>query len=193
MTTSSNHPPVVPGPGRSKVAFTLIELMIAIGLFGIVMAAILPTFMVFARHSTSLGNYAEMGMDSRYALEIVGRDLHGATSLTLAEEGQITLVLPADMGGSTVNYAYDSGLQTLTRTVTSGGSSKSRVLFDDVERFTFTIYNRLGNSLGKNASEWPSILNEAKSIQMDAVRERKLLSTKNTDYVISAKFMMRNI
>lgn len=193
MITSSNSKCRSAIPARSKKAFTLVEVLIAISLFAMIMAAIVPTFMTFARHSTSLGNYAEMGMDSRFALELIARDLHAADDITHAADDRVTVVLPTDLGGETINYVYDATAQTFTRSVTDASGTTDRVLFDNVEKFAFVIYNRLGASHGSDSSEWPSILTEAKSVQMDAVMQRKVLATKNTDYVISAKFMMRNL
>jgi len=176
---------------RVTTAFTLVEVMISLSLFAMIMAAIVPTFITFLRHSTSLGNYTEMSMQSRFALELIAQDLHSAENITQASTNSITVLLPEASGGATVNYNYNSSSETLTRTTTSDGTFSSKVLFADLDQFEFTIYNRIGYTQDPNT--WASILSEAKSIQMDAVMQRKLLSTKNTDYVISAKFMMRNL
>lgn len=164
--------------------------MIALVLFALVMTTITSTYLTFAKHSTSMGNYTEMSMDSRYALEVLGRDIHAANSITKATTSQVTLTMPTELGGSTVDYTYDSTAKTLTRTITDASSnSTSRVLFDNLDSFGLNYFNRTGIDVTGRAS----ILNEAKSVQLDARLLRKLLTVDNTDYVISAKFLIRNL
>lgn len=171
--------------------FTLVEVMVAVTLLGLILASVLATFTVFAKSVAGLGNYATMSRDSRGGLEVISRDLHVADSLTLATENEMTMVLPADAGGGTVNYKYDSQKGSFTRTaVDSSGTETKRELFDDVAKFSLIYYNRLGgDALAYNLG---SLLSETKSVQLNAKLVKAVVTTDTTDYIISARFLMRN-
>lgn len=174
--------------GRLR-AFTLVELMFTLSLLAIVMAAMIPTFLVFSKHSVSLGNYVDMSADSRAALEMLARDVRSAVALTSAAEDAVTLVMPDEMGGISVTYRYDADDQEFSRSIAGAGS---RVLFNGVTELSFSYYNRVsGDDL--DPATTASILVETKSIQLDAQLQRKVLNLVNSDYVISATFLMRNM
>lgn len=174
----------------SRRAFTMVEMMFTVVLLGLVLASIIPTFGFFAKSIAGLGNYSTMSSDSRHALEIIARDLHTAERITAGDTNSMSLVLPSELDSATVVYTYDSTAKTLTRTHTvTGSTATSDVLFDDVELFNFVFYNRLGTTL-TTASQ---ITGEGKSVQVNAKMVKKAIKTDNTDYIISARFLMRNI
>jgi prepilin-type N-terminal cleavage/methylation domain-containing protein len=181
-------------PGRWRSAgFTLAEMMVTVSLLGLVLLAIIPTFSVFTKSVAGLGNYASMSRDSRGGLEWIARDFHAAESLSKATATEIRLTLPVDAGGGTVHYKYVAGLSpergTFTRElIPASGTAKTFELFDDVEAFNMVYYNKLGVDVTSSAS----ILDEAKSVQLNAKLEKSVISTANTDYIISARFLMRN-
>jgi len=174
-------------------AFTLVEIMIAVSLLSLVLSTMIPTFIVFAKSIASLGNYASMSRDSRIGLELISRDFHAAEILTKATANELTLTLPADAGGGTVNYKYTPGTVpgkgTFTRVTTpSSGTTQTTQLLDDVVQFSMAYYNKLGVDVSSSAS----VLSQAKSVQLNAKLEKTVVTTANTDYIISARFLMRN-
>jgi Tfp pilus assembly protein PilW len=171
------------------LGFTLVEIMVSVTLLSLVMLAMIPTFSVFSKSIAGLGNYASMSRDSRGGLEMISRDFHGAESLSSASSSRVTMRLPADAGGDAVTYAYSSANKTFTRTVTPpGGTASSETLFEDVEQFSMLFYNKLGVDVTSSAS----ILSQAKSVQINAKLVKKVITKDNTDYIISARFLMRN-
>ncbi len=174
--------------GLSKRAFTLVELMFAAGILAMVVAIVTPTFIAFSKYTVSLGNYSDMSYDSRMAVEILSRDIRAAESLTRANASRLVLETPADLGGETIDYRYSADRGILFRSVTdSSGTTTRDELLEDLQRFEFIYYNRLGNE-----STAASRLTETKSINIDALMAREVVEQSNTDYIISAKFMMRN-
>lgn len=171
------------------VGFTLVEMMVAVTLLSLVLLTMIPTFSVFTKSVAGLGNYAAMSRDSRSGLELISRDLHGAAALTKATAAELTLTMPIDGGGETVNYAYDSTNGTFTRTATDpSGAVLSAALFDDVDQFSLVYFNKLGVDVTSSAS----VLGQTKSVQINAKLVKKVITTANTDYIISARFLMRN-
>ena len=106
-----------------------------------------------------------MSRDSRSGLELISRDFHAAETLTKANANEVTLTLPTDAGGGTVNYKYDSAMRTFTRVATpSSGTTATSVLFDDIDQFSLVYYNKLGVDVTSSAS----VLTQAKSVQLNA-------------------------
>jgi hypothetical protein len=163
--------------------------MIAVAVLSLAVATFASTFGMFAKSVKSLGNYTLMSQESRLALELISRDLHAAESLAVAEEHTVEFTLPADAGGETVRYAFDAAGKTFMRTATPpGGTAVERKLFDDVVEFNMAYFNKLGVTVTSS----PAVLNEAKSVQINAKLLKKMMSLSNTDYIISARFLMRN-
>src|SRR5437899_8198234 len=65
-------------------AFTLPEMMVAIGVGALLLAAMMAIFITSARSFTALGNYANMNANSRNALDHMTREIRRA-GRTLSE------------------------------------------------------------------------------------------------------------
>lgn len=191
-------------------AFTLVELMVGVSLSVVLLVVIYSTFLVLARGAMSSGNYSEMSRQSRYVMDVFSSDVRTANGVSVASPLQsgsevitttgITLSYPdyLDDGNyqTSVTYVYtppnlgDSGF--LTRSETYGGMTNSRVILNDIDRFELKFYKAPGAAFTAVAGPLASVDSWAKSIEMDAELSRKLVSTKNTDYIITTRFMMRN-
>jgi prepilin-type N-terminal cleavage/methylation domain-containing protein len=115
-----------PEPGRQPGAggFTLVELMIAMSLAGLVLAAVLGTYLQLIRSGLQLSRHAEMESQARIALETLGNDLRNSKSLIWHSDTDITLTVVASDGStSEVTYAWTPGSQSLFSV--PGGSSAS--------------------------------------------------------------------
>ena len=187
--TTSNNPMFVHRP-RRKAGFTLVEVMVVVALSALIAAMAMPTLLFFSKSMLGVGNYGEMSSRSRTALEVFSRDLHAAETIIGASGSSLTVTLPPELSSATVAYTYSSANKELTRTETpASGTATSRVLFGDVVSFAFVYYNRLGVDVTSSAS----VLTESKSVQINAQLLKSVLSVDNTDYIISARFLMRNI
>ncbi|WP_162025767.1 MULTISPECIES: PilW family protein [unclassified Lentimonas] len=171
--------------------FTLVEIMVTLTVFSMVMASLMATFLVFSKGMVSLGNYGAMSSSSRQTLEHFSRDVHATQSLQVATANEFECVLPAEAGGYTINYKYDPNTSDFTRKKYSSGGTllKTDVLFEDVETFEMIFYNRSDVDVTGDTS----ILNEAKTVQINAKLVKNVISQTNSDYIISARFLMRNM
>lgn len=175
---------------RPNGGFTLVEVAITAALLSLVVAMMVPTFTFFARTVVRLGNYSSMSQNSRVSLEILSRDLHMASALILAKEDELTVELPVDAGGHVVHYLFDKSSKTVKRTVRSpGGGEVSRDLLTDVSEFSLRYYNRLGVEL---AYSHAPLLDEAKSVMVNSRLLKRVVGSDTSDYIISARFLMRN-
>jgi prepilin-type N-terminal cleavage/methylation domain-containing protein len=177
---------------RKTRGFTLVEIMVTITIFTIVMASMVPTFIFFAKGMASLGNYSSMSMSSRNALEHFSRDVHVAEEILVASADQIRVQLPSDAGSFVVDYEYDADTGNFTRSKYEADGATlltTTVLFSDVIEFDLVFYNRRDVVVPDGAS----IENETKTIQLNAKLLKKVINTNTTDYIISARFLMRNV
>src|SRR3954471_10012567 len=101
---------------RRATAFSLMEVMIATTLFGIVLAAVLAAYLFVGRNLTRLVNLQHQEVESRRTLRTFTQDLSAAIQLSTASSSAITLTKPTSSGTTTVSYTYTSGDGTLTRT-----------------------------------------------------------------------------
>lgn len=120
--------------------FTLPEVLIAVGLSGILFAAILSAYLFLGRNLTRLVNVHQQEVASRRTLRQFTDDASAAISLTTATSSQLALVKPTASGTTSVSYAYNSSAGTLTRTDATG----SRILVSGLTAFALTYYNEGG-------------------------------------------------
>lgn len=174
--------------------FTLAELIVATTISGFVLASMIGTFIAFAIGVNSIGAYTDMSKDSRYILEYFARDMRAAENVTTAQASKLTVELPTAGSfytGSSVTYEFVKDAKLLFRIEadSSGKEISNEVLLEGVEQFQFSYFDPLGDGLGINTE---SILLSVKSVQIDAEMLRDISRTEATDYIISARFMMRN-
>ena len=167
---------------RSKRgAFTVVELMLAITIGGIVLAGAATSVNMWARSSMAVGNYADMSGSCRRALDIFATDVRMANGVTVSTASTFTFSA-FDSGTSSVivSYVFDDTSDTLTRTY----DGVSRVILENVENFALT-YSDLTLSTTTNPLS-------VKVVQIKAILQKKVLNLSNTDEIISARFMLRN-
>ncbi|MCW5548028.1 MAG: prepilin-type N-terminal cleavage/methylation domain-containing protein [Opitutaceae bacterium] len=105
---------------RSRSAgFTISELLVGITLSGLVMAAVLSSYVYLGRNFARLMNQQTLESEGRRTVQTFARDVRMAEGFSGTPTAtQLTLVLPA----GNVTYAYDNTNRRLTRTP-AGGSA----------------------------------------------------------------------
>lgn len=177
----------------SRRAFTLVELIVSSGLLGVVLVSIVGTFMVFAAGSKGVAAYTEMSSQSRKALELFSRDLRAAEDVNVADQHNLSVDIPDNefYEGQTVEYVFDDEIGIFSRIEydKDGNLTSNEVILDGVEQFMFGFYDPLGQKLEYTQA---SLLLSIKSVQIDSEMVRDVSRTEASDYIISARFMMRN-
>lgn len=173
--------------------FSLAELIVSVGVGGIALASILATFLAFATGTRSVGSYVEMSQESRKILELFSRDIRVANDVLAADESEIAIRYPDDdfHEGELVRYVYDDFAGIFSRIERDNGGNliSNEILLNGIREFTFKYFDPLGGELEPDD---PSRLLSIKSVQIDSEIIRELSRTDVTDYIISARFMMRN-
>lgn len=179
--------------GSRAAGFSLLETMIAVFIFSIMIASVTSTFIVFGRGSASVGAYVEMSSDSRKCLEMFGRDVRCAEDITFASLNSITVVYPNNSFylGERITYTYNTANGKFVRQVRNSANIliDTETLLEGVDKFAFLFYGPTGTQLSATS---PSLILSVKSVQIDSVILREIAQVDATDYIISARFMMRN-
>jgi prepilin-type N-terminal cleavage/methylation domain-containing protein len=120
-------------PRAARAAFTLVEMLVASGI-GAVLLLFASSFYLFSLRSfTSLANYTDLSMKSRYASDLISRDLRSALSVQNVTSNQLVLNLVG--GVTTVTYTYDPVSGRLTR----DDGRQSQVLLTQIAPGSFNI------------------------------------------------------
>ena len=173
---------------RSRLGFTLVEVMVGALLGGFVLAGVLVTNLQLMRSGLRITQYAEMSTQTRRGLEQLSADLKSASAIHFNNPADITLTIPTSAGSTRqVTYAWTSATQSLF--MVAGASSSVTVgrvyLVNGVAAVTFSRYDRDGNVATTN------LATKRVRVSITASRSAKTAATA-TDTAISATFILRN-
>lgn len=164
-----------------KSGFSLMELLLAIGIGGIVLVGATMSVNLWARSSVSLGNYVDMSGSCRRALDIFASDVRMADDVSVSNSGTVTFTAYAASNNKvTVNYVFDDVADKVICTY----DGASTVLLRNVNRFGLSFFDLTRNSTTNLLS--------VKEVQIEAILLKKVLTLSNTDEIISARFILRN-
>ncbi len=126
---------------RRLAAFTLTETVVAVGVGMMVMAAVAFMTLYGSRTSVSVANYTDLESKSRYALDVISREIRQSQAVLSFQTNlpvkSVTLT-NADQA-ATITLTYDSGARTVTLQKT--GQSDAVVL-KECDRWDFGLYQR---------------------------------------------------
>ncbi|MCZ6672045.1 MAG: prepilin-type N-terminal cleavage/methylation domain-containing protein [Verrucomicrobia bacterium] len=162
--------------------FTLVEMMITMGLLTMIIAIGLSAVTFISQSSTSLTNYTMMSKNSRNALEEIARDLRMGYNINSATSTKLDFNIFGKAGTTQrIVYEYTANDKTLTR---KEDTFPVEIVLENLTNFQFNYFN-----LRREATTAPISIKE---VQMEGIMKRRSLAITNTNYVISARFMMRN-
>jgi len=148
---------------NTEHGFSLIELITAIGISGIVLAAVTATFISQSRSYNAQEQINGMQQAARAAMDIITREVRMAgynTNATLTFDGitydttqirvQANLNGDGDTGDANedIIYAFDSVDDVITRE--TGGSTET--LVEDIDVFTFQYLDESGTATTTSAN-----------------------------------------
>lgn len=171
------------GVGSSARGYSLSEVLIAASLSSLVLAAVLSSFIFIARSSVGISNYSDMNNESRIGLEIFGRDVRNAEGIeTGFSNHSFTLLMPE--GADRVSYVYRPNAPG--KPLVRREAGEERVVMSGVNELQFNYTNLQGQTNSTMATM------EVKQIQLRLTLLRRTISLKNTERVVSARFILRN-
>jgi prepilin-type N-terminal cleavage/methylation domain-containing protein len=174
---------------RGRLAFTLVELMVTMGVSSIVMAAVAAMALYTGRSFAMLANYVDLDNTSRTALDIMTRDVRQVDSVESFSSNSVTFV---DSDLQSLSFTYDPSTRTLTRIKrNSTGSEERKELLRECDELNFRMFQRNTVSNSFDLIQSDNVL-EGKAIDVSWICSRKILGAKvNTESVQTARIIIR--
>ena len=196
MKLQPDRPPVCSEPAA---AFTLPELLVAVGLASVLLAAVLSVNAFGSRSFVAMGNYINLDSKSRNSLDVLSREIRNATGVVAFYTNLPVrwLTLTNASQAKAVTLTYNSNARTLVMTKTG---QAAQTFLTECERWDFALYSR-APLLSTNNITFYSATNTTgtldvtlcKLINMSWKCSRTILGSKfNTESVQTAQIVMRN-
>jgi type IV pilus assembly protein PilW len=151
---------------RNIEGFTLVELMVSMGIGMVILAAVTTTFMSQAKIYNAQEQVNEMQQNARGVLDIITRELkmagykpnggtfNGVTYSTTQLMVQADLdssgaISTSSTANEQITYIYDGANQRITRAVGTGGA---QILADNITAFTFSYLDGAGTATTVSAN-----------------------------------------
>lgn len=131
---------------KKNNGFTLIELVIFMGLFSIMLLALTSMFTALTSAQLETQAYSAVQSDSQYIINRFHYDISRADSITTpASAGNTATSLVMVIGGQTYTYAVSNGVLQLT---TPSGTSRVNNPRSAISNLQF---QRIGNTSGRHS------------------------------------------
>jgi prepilin-type N-terminal cleavage/methylation domain-containing protein len=190
---------------NANAGFSLVEILVAMTISVFILASSYATIISLAKGSESMINFSEMNTQTRSALEMFGRDARMCKNVLDFSATKFTGLREIwDPSTSTyvdryVSYEHVPTAGTFKRTVYAkkplvgglGAVISSDDLLFDVEEMNFYYYRLVDPEIPDYDPIALTKL-EVKHVQLEAKLKRTVLNLDNTNYIISARFKMRN-
>ena len=122
-------------PGGGRLAFTLSEVMVAMAIGSLVLAAVAMLSIYSARSFVGIGNYMDLDRASRQALDVMTKDVRQTIALTSYATNQLVFT---DYDSGVLTFRWDPSTRQLTRTK----NGVTRVLLSGCDYLHFHICQR---------------------------------------------------
>lgn len=174
-----------------RSGFTLVEVMVSAALGGILLIAVLTSFLFLGRSGANMQNYAEMESQARRAIERFGQEVRMAKDAKWISSNSLELTVVTSSGDEkTYIYTYDPAKRTFDRQ----HGSVTTTLLSGISEFVFTAYQINTTSLDLNNPDTladASAVTKQIQISLSTVRSNRTVADA-TNTVISARFILRN-
>lgn len=184
---------------RNQRAFTLVETLMGMGIGSVVLAATGMLTLYGARSQVAVVNYAELEGSSRYALDVINREIRSATAVVAFQTNLPvkSLTLTNSDQAAAITLRWDSLARTLTLEKT-GQPVQTNLTQCDL--WDFSLYQRTPWVTATNVNYYPATntagaidLRLCKLISMSWKCSRVLLGAQlNTESVQTSEIVLRN-
>lgn len=180
----------------SASGFTLMEMMVAVGISMILVAAVVTLGMFTGKSFSIMGNYVMLDAQSCNAADVLGKQIRNATALVSTNVNTLTLTNGSASPPQGMIIKWNTNTTALTLTLIQSGQRTVTTLLTNCYAWNFSLYNRAPNtnSFSTNITFYPAT-NAAtcKVINMSWNCSRTVLGAKfTTESVQTAQIVLRN-
>lgn len=187
-------------PNRSTIAMTLIDTVIATGLGSVVLGAVVSLSIYSTRSTLAVSNYTDLDAKSRYALDVISRELRQATAVTSFQNSNTTLqslTFTNAGAGTSDTLSWNSTNRTL---VLSRSGQQNLAALTECDQWIFSFYQRTPLVTPTNILFYPATnasgnvdLSICKLVDMSWKCSRTIMGRKaNTENVQASQIVLRN-
>lgn len=157
---------------KTKSGFTLVELLMVMGIMGILMGILFQVFGSILSMKLRSEATTSVAQDSRFAISRLTYDISRASDIILPLPGSSGSILSLQIQG--LNYVYELDGDSITLAVDGGASAKITGIGSSISALEFTRFIDLGTKkiVQINATFLPSTILEG-----GAVVGRQLITT----------------
>ena len=173
------------GRPACRAGLSLFELIISLGLTGLVLVVIVTLAVSTGRSLAEMFNYVDLDHSNRIAIDVMSRDLRQVRYLSSYGTNAVSFV---DKDLTTLRYVYSPATRLLTRD--KGGQTNT--LLEDCDSLRFALYQRTPQSNSYNL--YPiSALTNCKVVSVTWSCSRKVLGIRaNSEQAQAARIVLRN-
>ena len=175
---------------RSRQAFTLVELLIAMLVSSLALIALMSVTFFSARSFAALTNYVDLDNHSRGALDVMIREIRQANGLIEGDPQRLMFSVPDENGTPyNVTYVYSPQQRELVRQT----ATERKVLLRECDQLRFAVFQRhpISGTYDQWQEDW-SNPSQVKVVQLMWTCSREILGARvNTESVQSAKVVIR--
>jgi len=182
--------------GRRDAGISLIEVLVAMGIGSLVLAAVSSLTMYAAKATTAMANYTDLDTKSRYALDVISREIRQASSV-LSFQTNLSLTLTNASQNAIVTLTYDPNARTV---VMSKTGQADLTALSECDRWNFSLYQRTPYITPTNVLYYPATntagvldVRLCKLINLSWKCSRTIFAQKvNTESVQAAQIVLRS-
>ena len=184
---------------RGISGISLVEVMIAISVGSLVLAAVSSLTMFAAKATTAMVNYTDLDTKSRYALDVISREIRQANAVLSFQTNLPvkTLILTNSTQNSTITFTYDSNARTV---IMSKTGQPDLTALTECDRWDFSLYQRTPYVTASNITYYPATntagvlsVSLCKLINLSWKCSRTIFAQKvNTESVQAAQIVLRS-
>jgi Tfp pilus assembly protein PilW len=126
---------------RGSRAWTLVEMLVAVGISAICGMALMGTYIFSVKSMASMYSYAVLDAYNRQAMDLLTREIRQSKQVVAYTTNSIT-ILTANSDGSSgpkVTYSFNPTAKTMLRSSTDG---TSKVLLNNCSLLQFDLFTR---------------------------------------------------
>jgi prepilin-type N-terminal cleavage/methylation domain-containing protein len=175
----------IKGSQRGRRGFTLVEVLVATGVAGLVVTVLAMLAFFTSRSFVAATNYTDMALLSRMALDNMSRTIRQSKQVTAYGTNSITV---ADSSGNSVQYMFNPSSKKLMSV--SGGVTNTYLTGCNSLQFWLFQRTPVSNSF---ACYTPAYVTNAKMVQVTWSCSRQIFGANvNNEVVESASICLRN-